>query len=328
MVQNDGGKPRPAQAAEAEPAVAFDHVAFTLRTGWRRRRRQLFDSLSFTVTPGEAVGLLLPEGAGKTSLAKLATGMTRPGFGSVHLLGLDPVQAGLESAGRVGAIVNEHSHLWPDIPLEDALGLLARHLGLAEQAATLRPRLLAERLELTRVLRTRVVDLTVAQRRRAELVAALLPDPELLILDEPTRGMDAASKERIRSVLRQENRMNGRTLLLLTSDLADVESTCPRLLVGVEGRIGFDGNVPALTELLGAEKVLVVDLLAPAGPLDDVPGTQLIAVEAGGLRQRLGITPGHTTTAKVLADVASRARVRNLTLQEPDVAELVRRLTL
>nr|WP_269329475.1 ATP-binding cassette domain-containing protein [Kineosporia babensis] len=282
--------------------------------------------MSFTVDPGEAVGLLLASGSGKTSLAKLATGLHTPAFGSVSVLGLNPAADQGKLKGRVGAIVNEHSQLWPDLPLGDALAMLGQYFDLHNEKA--RRTELAERLELTRVLRTPVGDLTPAQHRRAELVAALMPDPELLILDEPTRGMDAAGKERIRSVLRQENRMRGRTLLVATSDLADVESLCPRLLVGVDGRIGFDGNVPALSELLGTERVLVVDLMAPTDRLDELPGTDLIAIEANGLRQRIGITPGQTTTAKVLADVVSRASVRNLTLEEPDVSELVRRLAL
>ncbi len=325
MVHSDGGKHEPAQN---RPVLSFDHVAFAPRTGFLRRRRQIFDSLSFTVEAGEAVGVLLAAGSGKTTLAKLATGLHTPSFGAVAVHGRNPATEHRQLTGRVGVIVNEHSQLWPGATLAEALAMLVSYFGLPEDEAAKRQTELAERLELSHALRLQVGDLTTAQRRRAELIAALLPDPDLLVLDEPTRGMDTAGKERVRSVLRQENRMNGRTLLVVSSELADVESLCPRLLVGVDGRIGFDGNVPALTDLLGTERVLVVDLLAPAAPLDYLPGTDLIAVEAGGLRQRIGITPGQTTTAKVLADVVSRASVRNLTLEEPDVSELVRRLTL
>jgi ABC-2 type transport system ATP-binding protein len=312
----------------SSPAIAFAHVSFTRRTGLLRRRRQLFESLSFTIQAGEAVGILLPSGAGKTDLVKLATGHVTPSFGAVSILGQSPSTESTQLAGRVGAIVNEHSHLWLDVPLGDSLAMLGRYLDVPEPKATARRGSLVERLELTRVLKTPVGGLTPGQRRRAELVAALLPDPEVLILDEPTRGMDAASKERLRSVLRQENRMNGRTLLLASSELSDVESLCPRLLVGVDGRIGFDGDVTALTEMAGTERILVVDLMRPIGPLDDLPGAQLIGVETGGLRQRLALIPGRVSTAKVLADVLSRAPVRNLTLEEPDLGEMVRRLSL
>ncbi|MBT0767723.1 ATP-binding cassette domain-containing protein [Kineosporia sp. J2-2] len=322
MAQNDGGQ-RPAPSGAPRPVVAFEQVSYSVRRGFWRRHSTVFDGLSFSVAAGEAVGLLFPPGAGKTSLVKLATGHCSPSFGSISVLGHKPYTGHAELAGRVGAIVNEHSQLWFDVPLGESFTMVCRLLELPDGSADE----LVERLELGRALRTPVGNLTPAQRRRAELVAALLPDPEVLILDEPTRGMDAGSKERLRSVLRQENRMNGRALLLATSDLADVESLCPRLLVGVDGRIGFDGDVPALTELLGTERVLVVDLLAPTAPLDDLAGTELIAVEAGGLRQRLGITPGRGSTAKVLAEVVARAPVRNLSLEEPDVSELVRRLT-
>lgn len=325
MIHSDGGRPQPARNSAL---LTFDQVSYAPRAGVLKRRRHLFDSLSFSLAQGEAVGFLLPEGAGKTSLVKLATGHVAPSFGAVSVLGQTPSTQRRELVGRVGAIVNEHSQLWFDLPLAEALALYAHSLALPPEPTAERRSELAERLELTRALRTPVGDLTRAQRRRAELVAALLPDPEVLILDEPTRGMDVASKERIRSVLRQENRMRGRTLLLVTGDLADVESLCPRMLVGVDGRIGFDGNVSGLTEILGTERVLVVDMLRPIGPLDGLPGTELIAVEAGGLRHRLGIPPGQTSTARVLSDVVARAPVRNLTLEEPDVSELVRRLSL
>ncbi|GAA3603115.1 ATP-binding cassette domain-containing protein [Kineosporia mesophila] len=323
MAHSDGGQP-PTQPASTRPAIAFGHVGLEPRRGPLRRRHRLFDGVSFTVAAGEAVGVLLPPGAGKTSLARLATGHCAPSFGSISVLGLNPGTAQRELTGRVGTIVNEHSQLWLDDLLGDSLTRLCRFYDVPDHRA----RELSERLELSRVLKTPVEDLTPAQRRRAELVAALLPEPEVLILDEPMRGMDAPSKERLRSVLRQENRMHGRALLLVTSDLADIESLCPRLLVGVEGRIGFDGNVSALNELLGTERVLVVDLLRPVAPLDDLPGADLIAVEAGGLRQRLGLVPGQVKISKVLADVVSRAPVRSLTLEEPDVTELVRRLAV
>ncbi|GLY27567.1 ATP-binding cassette domain-containing protein [Kineosporia sp. NBRC 101731] len=322
MAHSGGGQP-PTQAS-TRPAIAFGHVGLAPRRGLFRRRQWLFDGLSFTVAAGEAVGVLLPPGAGKTSLVKLAGGHSSPSFGSLSVLGLRPATAQRELTGRVGTIVNGHSQLWLDDLLGDSLTLLCRFYDVPDHRA----RELSERLELTRVLKTPVEHLTPAQRRRAELVAALLPEPEVLILDEPMRGMDAASKERLRSVLRQENRMHGRTLLLVTSDLADVESLCHRLLVGVEGRIGFDGNVSALNELLGTERVLIVDLHRPVAPLDDLPGAELIAVEAGGLRQRLGIAPGPVKVSKVLANVVARAPVRGLTLEQPDVAELVRRLAV
>ncbi len=184
------------------------------------------------------------------------------------MLGHTPSRDQRELGGQVGVIVNEHSQLWLDELLGGSLTMLCQYHDVPADRATE----LSERLELNHVLHTPVSDLTAAQRRRAELIAVLLPDPPVLILDEPMRGMDAASKERLRSVLRQENRMNGRTLLLATSDLADVESLCPRLLVGVGGRIGFDGGVGELNDLLGTERVLVVDLLTPIGPLDDCRG--------------------------------------------------------
>jgi len=317
----------PAVHTATDPVIVFDHVKHATRRGFLRRPEPLFDDLSFAVDAGEAVGVLLRPGTGKTALVKLATGGWTSSAGAVSVLGLPPSGEPGRVTGRIGVVVQERIRWWQDIPLEDALRMLADRHGMTP--STSEPRLveLLQRLELTRFARTPVGELSVGRRRRTELAAALLPDPDILVLDDPTRGADPGSKERLRSVLRQEHRLRGRTVLVATSDLMDIEALCPRMLVLADGRVGFDGAVTALNERLGTERVLVVDLVEPADPIDDLPGTELIAVEAGGMRQHLGIAPGRASTRTVLAQVLARATVRNLTLQEPDVGELVSRLS-
>jgi len=161
---------------------------------------------------------------------------------------------------------------------------------------------------------------------RAEIAAALLHSPELLVLDEPTIGLDVLSKQRLREFLRAERAERGTTLLLTTHDMGDVGRLCERVLVVDHGRLAFDGTLPALAGTVGARRVLVVDLAAPAPPLTGIPETTLLTTEADGMRQRLAFDAAATTAAAVLAAVSGRAEVRDLAIEEPDIEDVVRRI--
>ena len=150
--------------------------------------------------------------------------------------------------------------------------------------------------------------------------------PDLLLLDEPTIGLDLLSKESLRSFLVRERRERGTTILLTTHDLPDIERLCDRLLVVDHGHLVFDGPLAALVSRVGAERVVVVDLAEPGPPLTDVPGTTLRSVEADGMRQHLAFRPDETTAADVVAAVAARVPLRDLTVTEPDIEDVVRRL--
>jgi ABC-2 type transport system ATP-binding protein len=158
------------------------------------------------------------------------------------------------------------------------------------------------------------------------VTAALLHAPELLVLDEPTIGLDLLSKERLRGFLVRQRAERGTTVLLTTHDLPDIERLCDRILVVDHGRVAFDGTLPGLVARVGAERVLVVDLVEPGPPLTDVPGTTLRSVEAGGLRQHLAFRREDTTAAAVVAAVSARVELRDLAVTEPDIEDVVRRL--
>jgi ABC-2 type transport system ATP-binding protein len=161
---------------------------------------------------------------------------------------------------------------------------------------------------------------------RAEIAAALLHSPRLLILDEPTIGLDVLSKQRLREFLVDERRERGTTLLLTTHDMGDIERLCDRVLVVDHGRLAFDGTLTGLAATVGAQRLLVVDLAAPTARLTDIADTTLVDSEADGLRQRLAFDAETTTAAAVLAEVMARAEVRDLTIEEPDIEDVVRRI--
>ncbi|WP_432536988.1 ABC transporter ATP-binding protein [Kineococcus arenarius] len=299
-----------------------------VRAGRLRRRRHVVravDGLSLRVERGESVGFIGANGAGKSTTVKLLTGILVPTSGTVRTCGMDPAAQRRDLARRTGVVFGQRSQLWWDLPLAESFRLLAAIHGLP--AARRRARLddLVERLDLAAFLPTPVRQLSLGQRMRGEVAAALLHSPELLLLDEPTIGLDVLSSERLRRFLRSERETHGTTLLLTTHDMGDVQRLCDRVLVVDSGRLAYDGDLPGLARRVGARRVLVVDLREPVPPLH-VPGADLVAVEAEGLRQRLAFDPTATTAAEVLAGVSRLAEVRDLSVEEPDVADVVRQL--
>jgi viologen exporter family transport system ATP-binding protein len=171
-----------------------------------------------------------------------------------------------------------------------------------------------------------VRQLSLGQRMRAEIAAALLHSPDLVILDEPTIGLDVLSKHRLREFLRAERRDKGTTLLLTTHDVGDVERLCDRVLLVDHGRLAFDGTLTGLAATVGAQRELVLDLAEPTPDLIDVPGGKHVSSEAGGVRQRLSYDAAQTTVVALLAEVSRRAEVLDVAVAEPDIEEVLSRI--
>ena len=301
------------------------------KAGRLRRTRDVVaavDDVTFDVAPGECVGYIGANGAGKSTTIKMLTGILVPTSGRVRVCGLEPVRERTALARRIGVVFGQRSQLWWDLPLGESFRLLGAIHRLP--ATTWQPRLAecVDLLDMQPFLDTPVRQLSLGQRMRGEVTAALLHSPELLVLDEPTIGLDLLSKERLRAFLVRERAERGTTILLTTHDLPDIERLCERILVVDAGRVAFDGTLPGLVSRVGAQRVLVADLAEPGPALDDVPGTTLVSVEADGLRQHLAFRAEETTAAAVIAAVSARVELRDLTVTEPDIEDVVRRLYL
>ncbi|KAA8887682.1 ATP-binding cassette domain-containing protein [Nocardia colli] len=295
---------------------------------WRRHRETLtaVDRMSFRIERGTAVGYIGANGAGKSTTIKMLTGILVPTSGSVRTCGLEPVRQRRELAARIGVVFGQRSQLWWDLPLRESFSILAAIHRLEPDVARKRKHELIEQLEMADTMDTPVRQLSLGQRMRAEVAAALLHSPELVILDEPTIGLDVLSKQRLREFLRAERADRGTTLLLTTHDMGDIERLCGRVLVVDHGRLVYDGSLTGLAATVGARRVLVVDLAEPAADIDDLPCARLLSSEAGGMRQRLAFDPEKTTAAQLLALVSDRAEVRDLSIEEPEIEDVVRRI--
>ena len=296
---------------------------FVVRRGKLRRERHVVEAvkeISFRVDRGELVGYLGPNGAGKSTTIKMLTGILVPSAGHVSVAGLDPSQRRVELARRIGAMFGQRIQLWWDLPLVDSFELL-RHIykvpAERHRASLARFR---EVLDLDPFLQTPVRQLSLGQRIRGELTAAMLHGPELLFLDEPTIGLDVVAKQRVRDFLVEINREDGVTVMLTTHDLGDIERLCNRLLVIDHGSLIWDGAIADLKARYGAERTLVVDLEEPAPPLE-VDGAVVERVD--GPRQWLRF---RGSASELTARVATAARLVDLQVAEPDIEEIVRRI--
>jgi ABC-2 type transport system ATP-binding protein len=277
--------------------------------------------VTFKVGAGELIGYVGPNGAGKSTTIKMLTGILQPSGGRVRVDGLDPARQRLDVARRIGVVFGQRSQLWWDLPLRESFELLRHIYRVPLDAYRQRLGYLAELLELGGFMETPVRQLSLGQRMRGDLTAALLHAPPVLFLDEPSIGLDVVAKARIRELLAQINRDQGVTMLLTTHDMADIERLCSRMLIIDHGRVIYDGSLETIREQYGDERTVVVDLEAANGPLK-VPGTTVTRVD--GPRQWLRFRRSETTAAQVIAEVAAAARLRDLTIEEPAIEDIVR----
>ncbi|GAA0962407.1 ABC transporter ATP-binding protein [Virgisporangium aurantiacum] len=305
-----------------------EFVVHTPSGKWLRRNRttvNAVDGLTFDIPRGAAVGYLGANGAGKSTTIKVLCGILAPTSGTARTCGMEPVRHRKRLARQLGVVFGQRSQLWWDLPLRESFRVLGAIHRLAPATLQRRTEELIDRLDLGEFVSTPVRQLSLGQRIRGEVAAALLHSPPLLILDEPTIGLDVLSKERLRVFLTEQRQLHGTSLLLATHDMGDVQRLTERILIVDHGKLAYDGTLTGLAERVGAERVMVLQLAGPTRPLDDIPGTRLLDVESGGSKQRLSFVPTDTTAARILELVGRHAQVNDLTLEEPDIDDVVRR---
>ncbi|EFL15382.1 ATP-binding cassette domain-containing protein [Streptomyces sp. C] len=291
----------------------------------RRERRQVraVDGISFAIARGEVVGYIGPNGAGKSTTIKMLTGILTPSGGRLRVAGIDPARERMRLAHRIGVVFGQRTTLWWDLPLKDSYGLMRRmyRIPAARYAENLER--CVERLDLADLLDVPVRQLSLGQRMRGDIAAALLHDPEVLYLDEPTIGLDVVSKAKVREFLRQLNGEQGTTVLLTTHDLQDIEQLCERVMVIDHGRLMYDGALGGLHALgEGSERTLVVDLERELPPVE-VAGARVVKVE--GPRQWLAFPGGESGGHRwVAGGWRARYPMLELSVRDPDIEDATR----
>jgi ABC-2 type transport system ATP-binding protein len=301
--------------------------SFTLRrrNGRFRRAKVRVDAvtgLDFQVRRGEMVGYIGPNGAGKSTTVKMLTGILLPSSGRLRVAGADPMRERVRLAQRMGVVFGQRTTLWWDLPLRDSYELARRIYRIPDAAYRSNLDRCVELLELGDLLDVPVRQLSLGQRMRGDIAAALLHQPEVLYLDEPTIGLDVVSKRRVREFLAQVNAEQGTTVLLTTHDLTDIEQLCSRVMVIDHGRVVYDGGLDGLHDQGRSERTLVVDLDREVPPID-LPGTRVLRVE--GARQWLAF-PATASAAPLVAALAGRYELRDLSVREPEIEDVIARM--
>jgi ABC-2 type transport system ATP-binding protein len=315
-----------AEQAAIELEDVHKQFVVSVKQGRVRRERRVVhavDGITLSVAAGELLGYLGPNGAGKSTTIKMLTGILVPTSGRVRVAGLEPARRRIELARQIGVVFGQRVQLWWDLPLRDSFELLRHVYRVPDGRFRDNLARFTELLDLEPFLSTPVRQLSLGQRVRGELTGALLHDPEIVFLDEPTIGLDVVAKQRVRDFLVEVNRERRITILLTTHDLGDIERLCSRLVVIDHGRVIWDGGIEELKRRFGPERTLVVDLEEPARPLA-VPGAEVVRVE--GPRQWLRFRRGDVSAAQLAAEVGARARLVDLAVEEPEIEEIVRRI--
>lgn len=281
------------------------------------------DGITFQVEAGELVGYLGPNGAGKSTTLKMLSGLLVPSGGQLQVDGRLPWKERPAHVARIGAVFGQRTTLWWDLPVIESLELLQHVYRIP--AARFRQNLAEFRwlLELDAFVNTPVRALSLGQRMRADLCAALLHDPQLLFLDEPTIGLDVVAKERIRQFIRYVNRERGTTVLLTTHDLSDVEKLCERVMIIDHGKLLYDGQLERLRERFGGKRRLVVDFAEPY-ERPQVAGASLSARE--GTRATFEFDGREISASELIGRLSTRYRIRDLEVREPDIEDTIRRI--
>ncbi|MYV38471.1 ATP-binding cassette domain-containing protein [Streptomyces sp. SID1328] len=315
--------------ADGEEFIALEKVGkvFEVRkkTGFLKRERRevrAVDSISFTVARGEMVGYIGPNGAGKSTTIKMLTGILTPTSGRLRVAGIDPSRERTRLASRIGVVFGQRTTLWWDLPLSDSYRLAHRMYRIPDARYRENLARCVELLELGDLLDVPVRQLSLGQRMRGDIAAALLHDPEVLYLDEPTIGLDVVSKAKVRGFLKELNAERGTTVLLTTHDLQDIEQLCSRVMVIDHGRLVYDGSLTGLHAAGEGERTLVVDLERELPPVE-VPPARVVRVE--GPRQWLAFPAGQSA-APLVARLAAAYPLVDLSVREPDIEAVIAKM--
>jgi ABC-2 type transport system ATP-binding protein len=315
------------------------------------------DDVSFSIAPGEMVGYIGANGAGKSTTIKMLTGILTPTSGTVSVHGLDPLKQRYANSRQTGVVFGQRTQLWWDLAVIEAFSLIQKIYEIPLPDYKARLDRFIEVLDISAQLHTPVRKLSLGQRMKCDLAASLLHGPRVLFLDEPTIGLDIAVKERVRRFIREMNREENVTVFLTTHDMTDIEELCDRIIMLDSGRMIFDGARTELLDRYGNRRRVVLDLAEGQGGADVLEALKAAAsgtgANAGGMgappmasreggmgappvaedirvklvagqRYTVSFDRRERTASEVIAGIMARFDVHDLALREPELGDIVR----
>lgn len=281
------------------------------------------DQVTFQVSAGEVVGYLGPNGAGKSTTIKMLTGLLVPTSGNLRVNGFIPWRDRKQYVRRIGAVFGQRTTLWWDLPVVESFDLLKYIYDIPQNQYLQSLADFKRFLALDEFLDIPVRSLSLGQRMRADLCAAMLHNPELIFLDEPTIGLDVVAKESIRKFILHINQSREVTVILTTHDLSDIEKLCNRVMIIDKGRLLYDGTLDSLSERFGGKRRLVVDF---SESYDDIHVQDAEIVQTENQRVTFQFERDAVTASELIGRIAAHYRIRDLQVLEPEIEETIRRI--
>ena len=307
------------RVAERRPGLIGAGRGLFSRT-WREI--EALKAVNFCLDRGELVGIIGPNGAGKSTLIKILCGILMPSAGTCEIDGLVPWHDRIRHVARIGVVFGQRTQLWWDLPVIDSFELLRDIYRVPE--ARFRPAAdaLISLLKIEQLLHQPVRQLSLGQRMRCDIAAAMLHSPSLLFLDEPTIGLDANSKLALRDFIKNLNRDKGVTVILATHDMQDIGALAERVLIIGNGRILRDGSIAAMRAELPGERRLVIDF---SEEVADVAVAGVTVLSRMGRRVEIAFDPRMTTAHAVISRLTAEHGIEELAIEEPTIEELIAR---
>ncbi|MBY9080749.1 ATP-binding cassette domain-containing protein [Paenibacillus sp. HN-1] len=280
-------------------------------------------NISFSINPGEMVGFIGPNGAGKSTTIKMLTGILVPTSGEILVNGRIPHKNRMENAAGIGVVFGQRTQLWWDIPLQESVELLKYVYKIPDSIYKENLRFLSDLLEIGTFMQTPVRQLSLGQRMRGDLLAALIHNPQILFLDEPTIGLDVIAKEKIRELLVNINRERKVSIMLTTHDMVDIEKTCNRMIIIDKGQLMYDGGLKQIKDRFGKQRKLIVDFksirLIP--PINGV-----VVNELEGTKVLFQFHKDEISASRLIAMISEHNEISDLEIVEPEIDHIIREI--
>ena len=282
--------------------------------------KQAVRDISFSIERGEIVGYIGPNGAGKSTTLKMLSGILVPTSGNVQVGGIVPYVKRRENAKHIGVVFGQRSQLYWDLPVSDTFDLYESLYDIPHQKFQENCRYFTEILDMEKFLDQPVRQLSLGQKMKANIAIALLHDPEVLYLDEPTIGLDIVSKKVVRKAIKTINQEKGTTVLLTTHDMHDIDAICNRLIMINEGTKLFDGTLEAFKKEYEHEIIIRLEFENEVPPLKEIEGVDLIQLKDNILEVKLSERKSTRTILMKLIEVYSP---QNIFVKEPAIEDVV-----
>lgn len=278
------------------------------------------DDITFDIEQGDIVAYIGPNGAGKSTTVKMLSGILQPSSGEILIDGLSPQKNRKQVVKNIGVVFGQRTQLNWDLRLGETFELLKRIYEIDDKVYQSNLNMLNDILEINKFIDTPVRQLSLGQRMRGDLVAAMLHSPKVLFLDEPTIGLDVEAKYSIRKFIKEINERNGTTIILTTHDLGDIQELCKRLIIINEGKIIEDGSLDELIDKIAPFRYLTVDFYNPV----NIPHPKAEIVTMNEARTVYKFKKDEISAAQLIEDISRISPIKEISLQETKIDDIIR----